>query len=447
MLDPSQPLPLDLTDFNTYLAGCRALAQKRLAGLASMQEVDAAQARLNRYPRLERLSEASEVLVLEDLAQAGGALARAAQALLGGAVLLEHACAGEATRLGLGAKYLLNPAAEFSPEVMTRLLPAGRQAPLSPQSLRPLSLGRRHMLQLAWDLWRLAEEHGQDPAAVLKAQRLLIIVNENSAPAIERDFLEARFYGFAPERVLFMVQQAFAGLALADGHWAYDPASPRRLHNHGQMLLQTTMDHQLFCLDQSGRPRFLSWSEFQSLLSDMEDKVSFNIEDLDYLGQSLDLSGLAAALEAGARGASMVMEVVANDPDNPIKGGACFFDPGLERTVVIESFQLAGLALAELRLLNKNVNHYPRPARALAVARQRGLAMPLAVKERHLYFQPVQGDLNFLVPTTFLRRARLKPIRAWKSAVNTGEALLAMAAQDARPGFLAWAGDLTGLRL
>jgi len=59
----------------------------------------------------------------------------------------------------------------------------------------------------------------------------------------------------------------------------------------------------------------------------------------------------------------------------------------------------------------------------------------------------VQGDLNFLVKTAFVRRAELKPISAWKSGANTPAALAAMARQEKRPGFIKWARDITGLDL
>ena len=362
-------------------------------------------------------------------------------------MLLEHACAGEATRLGLGSKYLLTPRIDLTPEVLERLLGPEPDLEHPPDSLRPLSLGRRHMLQMAWDLWQLALELGQDPREVLSRQHLLIIVNQASAPKILADFQEASFYGFTRAQVLFMVQQTFHGLSFGQGDWFCDPDSPRRLHNHGQMLMQSAMDQQIFHLDQEGQRRYLSWDDYRGLLESKEDKLSFNIEDLDYLSRSLDLPGLAAALKLADEGARMVMEVVANNPRHPIKGGACYWDAVLKRNVIIESFQLKGIAPAEIRFLNKNVNHYPRPAGALAAVRQKGLAMPLVVKKGYLYFQPVQGDVNFLVPTAFLRRLSFRPIQAWKAAVHTPEALAAMAGQDQRPGFLAWASGITGLPL
>lgn len=447
MIDPARPEPLDLKNFDAYLETCRQMLQRRLAGMASIEEVAKAESELNRYPRLDDLAEPRDIVVINDEFISPRDLERGVDALLAGAVLLEHACAGEATRLGLGTKYLINARRHLTPEILTDHLGPEPELPHPPEALRPLSLGRRHMLQLAWDLWRLAEENGLDPRQVLKRQHLLIIVNEQSAQGVIDDFREAQFYGFERRRVLFMVQRAFHGFNLGPQGWFYDQDSPLRLHNHGQMLMQTTMDGQLFRLDEQGGRRHLAWKEYLSLLNDFVDKVSFNIEDLDYLSQSLDHLGLAAALKLAEAGAGMVMEVVNNDPDNPIKGGACYWDPELNRNVMIESFCLQGVQPEDIAVLNKNINHYPQPARSLSAAREQGLAMPLVVKKNFLYFQPVQGDLNFLVPTAFVRRPRLKPIRAWKGPRHTRAALTAMAFQDQRPGFWAWASGLTGLAL
>jgi hypothetical protein len=447
MLDPAKPRPLDLGSLDSYLASCLALAQERLPEARAVEEALRAEAELNCYPRLESLEDPRDVFVADEQSLEAADIAAAAEALLSGRVLLEHACAGEATRLGLGAKYLINPRRDLVGPPWENLLAEGLDFPVQPAEVQPLSLGRRHMLQLAWDLSRLAEQMGRDPAQALARQRLLIIVNEQSAEDVLADFRQAGFYGFDPAGIMFMVQRSFLGLTPGEHGWRIDPASPRRLHNHGQMLMQTAMDGQLFRLDPLGRRSSLAWRDYADLLAGMADKVSFNIEDLDYLGQSLDLTGLAAALKLGGQGARMVMEVVTNNPRNPIKGGACYFDPGLARNVMIESFQLKGIAPADIHFLNKNVNHYPQPLAALTALRERGLSMPIAVKGGHLYFQPVQGDLNFLLPTAFLRRKELKPIHAWKAAVHTPTALAAMAAQDARPGFLPWAASLLGLAI
>lgn len=447
MIDPYQPQPVGLADFDAYERTCLRLAQERLAAYPGPEQVAAAQDDLNQYPRLPLLEEPRDIWVVDERSIKGRDLKRAAQALLAGSVLLEHACAGEATRLGLGTKYLINPRRDLTPEVLAQLVDPDEELQHTPDSLRHLSLGRRHMLQMAWDLWHLALEMGQDPRQVLARQHLLVIVNEASDQAVLDDFQEAAFYGLERDKVLFMVQKAFHGLGRGQGDWFFDQSSPLRLHNHGQMLMQTTMNQQIFHLDQEGRRRYLSWDDYRGLLEGLEDKLSFNIEDLDYLARSLDLTGLAAALKLADEGARMVMEVVGNNPRHPIKGGACYWDPELGRNVMIESFQLKGIAPADIRYLNKNVNHYPQPAQALAAVRQRGLAMPLTVKKGYVYFQPVQGDVNFLVPTAFVRRTQFKPIQAWKAAVHTPDALTAMAMQDRRPGFIAWAAALTGLAL
>jgi len=67
-------------------------------------------------------------------------------------------------------------------------------------------------------------------------------------------------------------------------------------------------------------------------------KSSYNIEDLDYLTGSLDFHSLGLVLELGEKGFRMVMEVVANNPLKPQKGGMLAWDPALERDVMIESF-------------------------------------------------------------------------------------------------------------
>ena len=61
--------------------------------------------------------------------------------------------------------------------------------------------------------------------------------------------------------------------------------------------------------------------------------------------------------------------------------------------------------------------------------------MPFAVKEGFIYFQPVQGDINFLVKTEFVRRKVLKPIENWKSPTTTPPTIAGMKKQDDQPGF------------
>jgi hypothetical protein len=400
---------------------------------------------INLYPRMEFLVPPRHIQMLEELVGPDD-LDLQARNVLAGKVLWEHTCAGEATRLGLGSKYLIIPSRHLTPCALGRDADLTQPLTVRPEQLCALSLGQRHMLQLAWNIWQLALRQGFDPCQALENQYLLIAVNQHSAQEIMDDFIRARFYGFGRERVFFMIQQSFPGLKPdAEGRWQIDSESPRRLHNHGQMVMQSTMDRQLFYLDPGGGAVYLNWPQYLSILDSMSDKISFNIEDLDYLLTPLDLAALAASGNLGRQGYQMVMEVVTNDPLAPIKGGACYYDQSLARDVVIESFQLADIAPEQILFLNKNVNHFPNPGQALRAVRAQGLPLPVTVKDGYLYFQPVQGDINFLVKTAFVRRRHIRPICTWKSGRNTRQALETMARQEQRPGFLKWASELTGL--
>jgi hypothetical protein len=286
-------------------------------------------------------------------------------------------------------------------------------------------------------LQNLARELGESPREVLGRQHLLMVVGREMLAHVEKDFYQWHFFGFNPAQVYFMVQESFHGLNLKSGNFFYDVNSPRRLHNHGQMVMQQTMARQLFTL---GGPhawdkKFHSRPEVAGWLQRFADKISYNIEDLDYLTGSLDFHGLGLALELGDQGYNMVMEVSANNPAKPQKGGMLAWDPELGRDVMIESFQLGEIENRDIKFLNRNFNHYPSPAVCWGLIKEQGLPMPVTVKEGFLYFQPVQGDINFLVKTAFFRRQEMRPIRNLKSPAALPLAINRMYAQDCQPGF------------
>ncbi len=431
-----------------YISACVALAQERLHHFPSLTAIAAREKEINRYPRLELLEEPRQILVLVEDDGDSARRARAQAALARGDILLEHAAAGEGTRLMLGSKYFLDVAREITVERAAHLISqeTGRvigpeevaaQLACSPQDLLPISLGSRHMLQLAFDLENLARELGESPREVLGRQHLLIIIGREMLAHIEKDFYQWHFFGFNPAQVYFMVQEGFHGLSLNGGRFIYDDHSPCRLHNHGQMVMQQTMDHQLFTL-MGAHPwekTFHSQRQVADWLQDFADKISYNIEDLDYLTGSLDFHGLGLALELGEQGYHMVMEVMANNPAKPQKGGMLAWDPELGRDVMIESFQLGDIKNEEITFLNRNFNHYPSPGVCWGRIQKEGLPMPIAVKDGFLYFQPVQGDINFLVKTAFFRRQQMRPIRNLKSPVALPLAINRLYAQDQQPGF------------
>ena len=446
------PLPTnavcDLGILTPYIDACVALAQEKLSHCSSLSEIASREKEVNCYPRLELLTEPRQILVLDEHNGGSGSLTRAKEAILRGEILFEHAAAGEGTRLMLGSKYLLDLSQDLSLEAIANLMsqeagriitPAEVAAPLhcSLDELLPIPLGTRHMLQLAFDLDNLARDAGESPRKVMARQHMLIIVSREMLAHIEKDFYQWHFFGFDPTQVYFMVQESFHGLSMQEGRFFYDINSPRRLHNHGQMVMQETMEHQLFTLVGTHPWDRLvhTQDEVAGWLHDFADKISYNIEDLDYLTGSLDFPGLGLALELGDQDFNMVMEVMANNPAKPQKGGMLAWDPELGRNVMIESFQLGDIQNQDIKFLNRNFNHYPRPWVSWDRIREAGLPMPITVKDGYLYFMPVQGDINFLVKTAFFRRQEMRPIRNLKSPATLPLAINRMYAQDGQPGF------------
>lgn len=441
-------LKVDLRSLSAYAESCREIADKSFPGMSLKAVADAA-ADYNAYPGLEALSTPRSLAVLEERLN-DPLREKARQAILEGLIFWEHTAAGEATRLKLGPKYLIHPhrvylghdyladglrepAQSRGDDAADWLRYKGRLR--QPQDLLPLSLGARHMYQWAFEVSRLAEDYGLDPQAVMARQKTLLVVNEQSRAEICSQILSSGFLGLEPQNFMFMVQPSFWGLTPGDGGWRFDENTARRLHNHGQLAMQKTMERQIFHLDRSGNYHYLSRADFFNLLENAVDLVSYNIEDLGFLTQALDLDTIGMALELGQEGFGMTMEIVANNPEHPIKGGLCAFDPALGRDVVVESFRLRDMPPESLKYLNKNFNHYPRPSLVFKQLHQEGLFMPIDVKDGGLYFQPVQGDLNFLVKTAFISRRCPAPIKSWKSSDDTPAALEAMSRQDAQAGF------------
>ncbi|MDR2611577.1 MAG: hypothetical protein LBG06_01595 [Deltaproteobacteria bacterium] len=424
---------LDLESPDSYLQSVRRLADSRLSSFACAEEVGLAADDLNAYPGRESLGPPSGAGVLEDegtdLAEAGR------RAVLEGRIFWEHTAAGEATRLGLGPKYFI------APGLLERRLAASGGPPPG-GGLLPLELGRRHLVQLAYEIRRLADESGIDPDLAMARQRMLLVVPEEGMPAMAEGAARD-LAGLMPRgSLLFMIQTAFHGLEKGTAGWAVDPRSPRRLHNHGYLAMQKTMEGQVFRLDGSGRRAPLSREAFLGLLGEAWDLVSYNIEDLGYLTAALDLETAGMAVGKRSAGYGMMMEVIPNNPERPIKGGMYAFDPALGRDVVVESLRLKGVGPGDIGFLNKNFNHYLEPASVFGRIREEGLYMPVSVRDGRLYFQPVQGDISFWARTFFFTRRKASPINSLKSPLDIPSALEAMRLQDVQPGFAELASGL-----
>ena len=445
-------------DHESYIDYCLELAQDKLSSYDTISSIKNHEADINIYKNIDFLEEPKNISILDKNCLTDSDYIKAYKCILEGRLFSEHAAAGEATRLGLGAKYLINIARDLPVEKIAEIMIRERGSRVSldevlkkagcyPEKLLPLSLGTRHMLQFSFDIYKLARKCGYNPKEVLLRQKMLVVLNEATIDKIIMEFMNNSFFGFKRENVLFMAQKKYHGINPVDGELIYDKNAPQRLHNHGQMVIQQTMDDQIFRVDMKGRRAYLASWEFGETLKEMDDKISYNIEDLGYLTGSIDYDSLSFALKRGEDGCRMIMEVVNNDHENPQKGGMAAFDSLLGRDVMIEAFQLKGIKNHEIKYLNKNFNHYPEPYESWSILKEYGLNMPLSVKNGYIYFQPVQGDVNFLVSAEFFRRKELKPIKAWKSPATTPLAIKNMRMQDRQKGFKEYAESVLGPKL
>jgi hypothetical protein len=445
----------------------------------NIQDIKDSEDKLNIYSNIDLLEPINKdkIIVLDDdLIDK----CPAEKSIINGKIFWEHTAAGEATRLGLGTKYLLN-LKRFSveeiveymrKELVTELKKKNIEnnvlsekvneiyekisfsniiddIKVTPDKLLDLSLGSRHMLQLSFDIKKLADKYKTNYEDVLKKQRLLIVLNEATAEEIIDDFNKFNYFSFDSKNVYFMVQRAFHGICIKEGKMYFDTTTDlnKRLHNHGQMMMQKTHDNVIFNINEKDNKinrKYLSRDEFRKVLSLHDDLISYNIEDLEYLNHSLDLNSISLALSLKEEGYLMAMEIVSQNPIKPQKGGACFYDSKLKKTVMIESHQLKDLKPEDIKYLNKNFNHYINPVKSFDILKDNGLPITLTVKTMlnqegepadYIYPQPVQGDMNFLVKTAYIMRRNLKPISSWKSPATTPAAIKAMYRQDNQEGF------------
>ncbi len=440
---------------DSYINYCVGLANESLFPVKGIDEIKENESKINVYANIDHIEDPKDIAILNGLKRED--YDRAVKIIMEGRFFSEHTAAGEATRLKLGTKYLINVAQDLDCKKIAEAISEEKgkdikpedvvkSAGYKPEEVLPISLGTRHMLQYSFDIANLAKKYGYNPEEVLKKQKMLVVLNEHTADRIMREFFDHEFFGFQRENVMFMVQKAYHGLNINNSGFFYDTNTPKRLHNHGHMVLQQTFDKEIFYADSNCERKYMTSAEYGEVLKGMDNKISFNIEDLSYLNGSIDFDSLAFALKKADEGYGMLMEIVANNPENPQKGGMAAFDKKLGRNVMIEGFQLKGIQNHEITYLNKNFNHYPNPYNCWSMLKEHGLNMPVAVKENSVYFQPVQGDINFLVKTEFFQREDLQPIKSWKSPATTPLAIKHMKMQDQQEGFKTYAENILGKR-
>jgi hypothetical protein len=399
--------------------------------------------------------------------------------------LTRHDAAGEATRLGLGTKWLLAPQeladvllkveahtktisygvrgltveqnekldrsiaglpSETVQRMMAGLEKLRAQGVIGPQGqamLQNINFGDRHMLQHSFRLRNIGATNGIDGSIMTEKHSNFVILNEETANLIISDhFLRRKFFGFSQDNTYFMVQDSYHGWAISPSGTVYlDEASPLRLYNHGAMAMQTTMDNQVFRINGEGK-EYLSGTDVDEMTRSCQHMIAYNIEDYDFLSSNPDYPGLAVALKLGRQGYRMVMEIVSQKVP-PQDGGFLSWDRALNRRIIVESDQVPMAKgsperfgfLSGIKCLNKNFNQFLYPAEFMRALRSYGLPVHLSVKDGYMYPQPPQGDINFIVPTAFVKREVLMPIGSLKELADIPATLLGFLKQDQQPGF------------
>lgn len=287
---------------------------RKLSSL-SMPEVAQHLNEISQYPRLEKLRfdpKEGDIIIVTPQVLSAKRLDQAKETYLYGRVFIEDLAAGEATPLKMGSKYTLTPL-----DLKKALGLENVGAPL------PISLGTRHKLQFAFDLTNLAAGAGLNPGEVLKSQFILTVLNENIFNTVIREMIKYNFFGFDPSRMLFMVQNVYPGIEIFEGGVRYSPHAPWRLWKHGDIVMTSTMDNQIFTI------RFnifgeiirmpLTAEQFGQILRETDVKISYPIEDILYPRGSIDLTKIGLALEYGEKGHRMIMEVVGQKPNTSMK--------------------------------------------------------------------------------------------------------------------------------
>jgi hypothetical protein len=426
----------------------------------TLDKIKADQVALRAHPGLEKcdmgkVGDHVHTITLDSVTKAELKLAETVK--LGGEEIVEDAAAGEATRLGLGTKYLLSPERLVEALWMNNIRTPYETIliPVPHEKLAPISLGVRHKLQFIYDLTNLAAtpQFGTrlNPREVLKSQHSLTVLNEETQLGILREVARYKHFGLSAERTLFVVQEKGLGMNIRDGELFFDPRSEFRLWNHGDMKVQETLENKVFWVRLNSKTgelekHFIAPEEMEGILGSMRNLISYPIEDLDYLTGSINLANLAVALRLGKAGYRMTMEAVAQST-SPQKGGFFTFDPSSKKVVLVETDSGGNVvkvnddaSLARITHLNRNFNMFPNPLEAFQYVAKSEMPLHLTIKgeapNEHLYNQSPQGDQNFGLKSAVIMWQPMQTIRALKKLEHGAPTLEAMKAQDAQPGFL-----------
>ncbi len=207
------------------------------------------------------------------------------------------------------------------------------------QSHYSLTMGERQMLQLRLFYENLAKKHGQSSESVLKAQTFIIHVNEDVKKLVFESYRRANFFGFDPQKILFVVQDTFNTFKKNEsGNYDYeDSSSVRYPYGHGYPFMQL--------VEEGTALRFNSVSlQFEKVEESplsilQQNKVEMikaqRINDLTALEEPISILKIGFALKEIQKGYSAIVEMVGN-PEKRLDGGSALQDKN-GRSFLVES--------------------------------------------------------------------------------------------------------------
>ena len=479
------PTKIDRNSLVKYYQANINIALQRLAAsgqkITSLAQAQPLMRQLASHPNLDRLTlnvPAGSVKFIDVRQTDPASLEQAKKVLLAGRVFNEEAFAGDATRIKKDdkgnplppGKYVMHDSKFFY--TAKDLIKQANTVNLDlaadlkdDKAFMPMILGSLHLYKAAYEIYSLAKKSGKSDSEAresLKSQYRTVVLPEKYWEEAVNEIIDNNYYGFDPEKIMFLIQAQLPGFSLTDGQAVSDPSAPPKIWNHGSIKMQSAVPGEIFKAfrhtDGSIIRQTVEEAELQKIFARMDDAVSYNIEDMALIrtGEVADLTMIGVALAHKQQGCKFLMEIVAQNQANPQKGGFLAFDPETARPLMLETSMsgslidssLKGQALEEqlrkISYINRNFNHTMdlpyifQQIRLGLKAAETGTLSALKPEERllgythaevkdgFLYPQPPQGDINLFVPTVFIGRDPLPQIEGLKVLGNIPMALSAL---------------------
>jgi phosphoglucomutase len=158
---------------------------------------------------------------------------------------------------------------------------------------------------------QIAEERRQ----ILKMTPRIVVINNESGPAIVKHFVDNDFYGHDPSLVVFTLQNAFKGYDAKNSKPVLDETSRPLAVGHGDSTMQIPQQCRSFTVDRNGKvtPLKESADDYISRKTDNRVKVCIEsrVNDMFRLGYSADTTESGLRVYSANDLGNMDMEVFA----------------------------------------------------------------------------------------------------------------------------------------